>query len=277
MAKVVPPRGIPSWEVDQSRHEHLPRLPLRAVIAGPSGSGKTLLLVSMITDLYRRPDGKSCFKRVYVFSPSIHSDPAWLPVKRFVQHDLKVDPEEGEWAFDRHDPEAMEAIITTQRQVIAKAKERKLKRLFSILIVCDDIADQPSFSRNDRLLHSLFTRGRHAFISTIVATQKYRALSPLIRVNATALVVFRLRSEQELLAIVEEISAVYPKDVIIKMLRQATDEQYSFLFVDLSARRPDLMFWTRFERRLVPESPGPVHVAAGHAAATGSTGVDHSD
>jgi GTPase SAR1 family protein len=257
MAKVSPPRGIPSWEVDQPKHEHLPRVPLRMVIAGPSGCGKTLLIVSMITDLYRRADGKSAFKRVYVFSPSVHADPAWQPVKHFVRHSLKVDPEEEEWAFDRYDPDALEAIIATQRQVIAKAKERKLRRMFSVLIVVDDFADNPRFSRHDTLLHSLFTRGRHAYISTIVATQKYRALSPLIRVNATALVVFRLRSEQELLAIVEEISAVYPKDVIVRMLRQATEEPYSFLYVDLAARRPDQMFWLRFESRLVPEEGSP--------------------
>jgi hypothetical protein len=107
-------------------------------------------------------------------------------------------------------------------------------------------------SRQDRLLHSLYTRGRHAFISTIVATQKFRALSPVIRVNATALCVFRLRSEQELLAICEEISAVYPKETVIALIRHATEEPYSFLYVNLAAKRPEEMFWLRFERRLVP-------------------------
>ena len=71
--------------------------------------------------------------------------------------------------------------------------------------------------------------------------------------NATALVIFRLRSEQELLAIVEEISAVYPKDVIVSLIRHATAEPYSFLYVDLAARKPDEMFWLRFEKRLVPK------------------------
>ena len=122
-----------------------------------------------------------------------------------------------------------------------------------MLIVIDDFAYNAAFSRRDTLLHSLFTRGRHAFISTICATQKFRALSPIIRVNATALVIFRLRSEQELLAIVEEISAVYPKDVIVSLIRHATAEPYSFLYCDLAARKPDEMFWLRFEKRLVPK------------------------
>jgi GTPase SAR1 family protein len=251
-ARVVPHDDIPQYRSDQPRHEHLPSVPLRMVIAGPSGCGKTLLIVSCITDLYKRRDGKSVFKRIYVFSPSVHADPAWLPVKKFVRETLKV-PEAEEWAWDHYNPEAMQGIIDLQRRVTHAAKERKVRKLFNVLIVVDDFADNPAFSRRDALLHSLFTRGRHAFISTIVATQKFRALSPIIRVNATALIVFRLRSEQELQAIVEEISAVYPKDVIIRLLRHATEEPYSFLYVDLAAKTPERMFWLRFEKRLVPQ------------------------
>ena len=252
MPKVVPPKGIPEYHSDRSRHEHLPSVPLRAVIAGPSGCGKNLLIVTMITDLYKRNDGKSVFKRIFVFSPSVHADPAWLPVKKFVEEDLKV-PREEQWAWDTYNPLALENLIATQKEVIKKAKEKKVRKLFNILIVVDDFADNPAFSRRDALLHSLFTRGRHAFISTICATQKFRALSNIIRVNATALVIFRLRSEQELLAIVEEISAVCPKDVVISLIRHATAEPYSFLYVDLAAKTPDQMFWLRFEKRLVPK------------------------
>ena len=36
------------------------------------------------------------------------------------------------------------------------------------------------------------------------------------------------------------------------MIRKATEQQYSFLYVDLAAKRPDQMFWLRFEKRLVP-------------------------
>ena len=245
------PKGIPEYHSDQSRHEHLPKVSLRAVISGPSGCGKTLLIVTMICDLYRKKDGKSTFKRIYVFSPSVHADPAWHPIKKFVEDDLGV-PKDEQWAWDHYDPVALQTLINTQREVIAAAKDKKLKKLFNILVVVDDFADNPAFSRRDALLHSLFTRGRLAFISTICATQKFRALSNIIRVNATALIVFRLRSEQELLAIVEEISAVYPKDVVIGLIRHATAEPYSFLYVDLAARRPEEMFWLRFEKRLVP-------------------------
>ena len=202
MTAIVPPK-VQVYRSDQPDHAHLPQLPLRMIVAGPSGCGKTMMVITLITDLYRR-GGESVFKRVYVWSPS--------------------------------------------------AKERGHNKLFNILLVVDDFADDPGMSRQDRLLHSLYTRGRHAFISTIVATQKFRALSPVIRVNATALCVFRLRSEQEVMAICEEISAVYPKDTVIALIRHATEEPYSFLYVNLAAKRPQEMFWLRFERRLVPSA-----------------------
>ena len=129
-----------------------------------------MLIVSMITDLYRKKDGHSVFKRIYVFSPSVHVDPCWKPVAKFVHDDLKIGERE-KWAWDHYDPAALQEIIDTQREIIAAAKEKKLRRMFNILIVVDDFADNPQFSRREALLHSLFTRGRHAFISTIVATQ----------------------------------------------------------------------------------------------------------
>ncbi len=64
-------------------------------------------------------------------------------------------------------------------------KTKGYTKIFQILIIVDDFADDPSFSRHSKLLHALFTRGRHSMISTIVSTQKYRAISNIIRVNAT--------------------------------------------------------------------------------------------
>ena len=143
MPKVVPPKGIPEYHSDQSQHEHIPSIPLRAIIAGPSGCGKTMLIVTMITDLYRKKDGKSVFKRIYVFSPSVNADPAWIPVKKFVKDEMNMGKDE-EWAFDHYDPSALQGIITTQRAVIAAAKERKVRKMFNILVIVDDFADNPA-------------------------------------------------------------------------------------------------------------------------------------
>ena len=79
------------------------------------------------------------------------------------------------------------------------------------MIVVDDHADDPSFTRQSKLLHALFCRGRHNSISTIVSTQKFAAIHPIIRVNASALIVYRLRNAKELQAFIEEVSGVITK------------------------------------------------------------------
>ena len=53
------------YHFKQSKHEVVPKLPMRAMIVGPSGSGKSTLLVSMILDIYR-----GAFERIFIWSPS---------------------------------------------------------------------------------------------------------------------------------------------------------------------------------------------------------------
>ena len=93
--------------------------------------------------------------------------------------------------FVEYDAEALNKTINQQRQ-ICKPKKENHKTLHHILIVIDDFADNPEFSRQSRLLHSLFTRGRHSGISAICSTQKFTALHPILRVNANELIVSRL-------------------------------------------------------------------------------------
>ena len=82
------------------------------------------------------------------------------------------------------------------------------KNLFQIFIFVDDFAEGSELSRHFKLLHSLLTRGRHSSISTIVATQQFNALHPIIRVSASSLYVFRLRNFSGLSAFIDEISAL---------------------------------------------------------------------
>ena len=83
-------------------------------------------------------------------------------------------------------------IAIGRNQLELNTLKKEIKKLLQILIIIDDFADDSSFSRQSKLLHALFTRGRHSQISTIVATQKFTALHPIIRVNASELFVFRL-------------------------------------------------------------------------------------
>ena len=230
--------------------------PCRYLIVGPSGSGKSVLLVDFLVRLY-----KHAFQRVYVFSPSVHIDSAWKPVFKYVEKTLKV-PEDEQWAFDEWDDERLKEIVSTQAAVVKEQKRQKAgKELYGIAIVVDDFADDPRVmasrsgaSAGGSMLNTLLVRGRHMQISTFMSVQKMRLAGSILRVNAQALCVFRLRNRLELDAIIEELSAVYDKNTLMEMYELATREPYSFWYIHLAAKRREDMFYLRFEKRMIPNS-----------------------
>jgi hypothetical protein len=222
---------VNSFTCKQSKHGTVPNLPLRGVILAPSGSGKTVLLANLILKVYRR-----CFERIYVFSPNVNVDQTWEAVKTY-QEDV-MEPRESDKEklyYDHYNTEDIENIIGTQSKVILHMKKQKHSHLFSVLVIVDDFADDPSFSRHSKILHSLFTRGRHNSISTTVSTQKFTAVAPIIRVSATFLCVCRLRNTKNLETFLEELSALIPRKELIEIYHLATREPYSFLYIP---RRP---------------------------------------
>ena len=100
------------------------------------------------------------------------------------------------------------------------------------------------------ILHALYTRGRHNSISTITATQKFAAIAPIIRVNATELYVYRLRNYKDLETFIEEVSAVTDKKTLLQIYNLATSEPYSFLYVNLRAKTKNEMFHIRFNKKI---------------------------
>ena len=154
---------------------------------------------------------KGVFERIYFWSPSISVDSNWTPVKRYIQDELKVDLEKEKCLFDDYIPEELDKVIKRQHKVIEYQKKNDHKKLFSILIIVDDFADSKAFPRNSPLLNQLYVRGRHNAINIITATQKFNALSPIIRVNSRQLFFFRLRNYKEIETMVEELSAVLIK------------------------------------------------------------------
>ncbi len=179
---------------------------------------KGVLLSNMILDIYR-----GCFERVYIASPSINVDHTWIPVKEYLDKTINLSENEPPLYYDHYDPESLEQIIDTQKKVTEHLKSKKdNKKLYSILIIVDDFADDPLFSRKSQLLHSLFTRGRHSQISTIISTQKFASLHPIIRVNTKILHVFRLRNYQDLQMFLDEVSALIDKKSLMEIFSLAT-------------------------------------------------------
>jgi hypothetical protein len=241
------------WTTRGSKHPHLPPTPMRGLLIGPSGQGKSAALCDMILRLYR-----GAFERIYIFSPSVHIDSVWAPVKDYIEKDMKIDGEKEPFFFDTWEPAVLAQIVDTQKKVIEESKKQKIKQLYGILIVVDDFADSPNVVHSNSgaasggsMLNTLFIRGRHMMISTLVSSQKLRLLSTTMRVNVQFMLVWRLRNRLELQSLLEEISAVYPMKTLESLYNLATDEPFSFWYILFTARKKEDMFFLRFEQKMV--------------------------
>ena len=240
---IVKPRNITEYEYKQSKYPHVPRIPFRSIIVASSTGGKTVLIQNLILDVYR-----DCFSRIFIFSPSVNTDPTFVEVKKYIRKDMKVDDTNEQLYYEHYNPEELERVIDTQTKIITYMKDHKIHKLHSILIVIDDHADDLTFVRHSKLLHSLATRGRHQAINLVLSTQKYRSLANIIRLNASSLYVFKLKNQSELDAFIEENSALVDKKTLLEMYKEAVKEPYSFFYININSKDINKTFHIRFEK-----------------------------
>ena len=148
-APIIKPIKLKQYECKQSNYEVAPELPMRNLILSPSGGGKTVLLVNMIMDIY-----KGCFNRTYMFSPSVDIDHTWQPVKDYIAKEIKPNEKENVY-FYSYEPAELEAIMDEQHKIIDYLKSQGSTKMFQILVVVDDWADDTSFTLDSKLLHQL--------------------------------------------------------------------------------------------------------------------------
>ncbi len=81
----IKPIDLKEQSCKQSKHSHVPKVPLRMVLLAPSGSGKTVLLSNLMLNIYR-----GCVERIFVFSPSVDIDKTWEPVEKHQSNYMKA-------------------------------------------------------------------------------------------------------------------------------------------------------------------------------------------
>ena len=249
-APCIEPIDEVKYTYEESKYEVAPKIPFRAVIAGPSGCGKSNLLINMILDIYRNK-----YERVYIWSPSINVNTIWLPVKRYVKDVMKIDTDKEPCFFEEFKSEDLERIIDTQHKIIEYQKKHKMKKLFGILCILDDITDDPRVARHSKLLTSLYCRGRHNNISVITSLQKWNSTNTIIRTNTTHLFLFKVRNFKEIELLQDELSALprkgniqEAKKLIYKIYEVATDGCHNFLYINLLEKDLNKMFMRNFSQ-----------------------------
>ena len=199
-------KPIPSeeYKVKNSKLAIADAIPFRSVVLAPSTGGKSTLLVHLILNVYR-----DCFSRIYIFSPTVHSDPAWKPVKDYIKNKLHQDHKKESCYFDEYNHNDLEKIINDHKAIIEYLKQKKDNdNMYAILVLVDDFADSPHFTRNSKLLHGFYTRGRPFYINSIISSQVLTSISPIIRKNLSSLCIFKLSNNKEIEYIAEEYSGL---------------------------------------------------------------------
>jgi hypothetical protein len=248
-AEIIPIKTN-DYNVKQAHYSHMGSLPVRAALVGPSSTGKTTVICNLLLNHY-----KGAFEKIYIFSPTIKVDRTWDAVVEYAKKELKQNNNKQEqFTFETYKEEDLQRIIDTQFKVVEYMKNNNYKKLYSICIIVDDFVDNVKFCHsNNSLLNSLYIKGRHAAISTITTTQKFRCLSSVIRTQLTELYVFPLRNNQDLEAVVDEVSAVADKKKILALYRMATSQPHHFLYINLLTHDKSKMFFDSLTKPLIIE------------------------
>ena len=93
----------------------------------------------------------------------------------------------------------------------------------------------------------MFVRGRHLGSSCWLSSQKLTAIAQVARVNFRFMLVWRLRNQCEIISLMEDLSALCPISVLHEMETAIADEDHSFWYINLVAKRKEDMFFVRFE------------------------------
>ena len=75
----------------------------------------------MILDIY-----KGCFRRTYIWSPSIEVDLTWKPVKEYIRDHIKPNDREKCYVYS-YDPSELEQVTNTQQKVINYQNKENIK------------------------------------------------------------------------------------------------------------------------------------------------------
>tara|TARA_R100001591_G_scaffold20037_1_gene28197 strand:+ start:11895 stop:12647 length:753 start_codon:yes stop_codon:yes gene_type:complete len=209
-------------------HPNLPQMPSLLLIIGSVRSGKSNLLVN------------------YFCNPEFYKDK--FDVVKFVSTTLNTD-NKGKIlskhfdCMDRYDDDIIENIKKTQSQYEDKSERP------TYALVMDDVLTKDFKKTNQVSFFS--TRFRHYIDFYVIAVQSFRAVSGMIRNNATDVIICKQQNQKELEKIAEEYGdMVGGQENFMKLYNEAMKDRFSFLYLKLS-ENPAQAF-IRHEKQIWP-------------------------
>jgi len=101
-------------------------------------------------------------------------------------------------------------------------------------------------------LNALSSRYRHSNIHLmLISSQLFRKVSPVVRANATNILIGKLQNAKELEKLSDEYSGMFKGDKVFRELyKKATKKKYDFLHLNLQENPAEA--WRNFEEKLFP-------------------------
>ena len=264
----MPPRKLPALDkgiatLPPVTSKYLTRLPAIAGFVGSTGSGKTYLCLSLIHYMLK----EGTLNKVYIVSPSASSNTLYAsiydPARDWIFEDIGVKIYQSLKLIEQ-DLEARAAVYRQQLEyavaykmfrsgdMISQAQEWMLEEYGyrqitpvrpKSLLLLDDCQSSAIFRKNkDNPFENLVLKCRHlgegCGLSIFMVAQSYRSGIPrVLRLNCTAMALFRTESQAELTAIYEEIGAMVSKEKFMDLFDRYTRDRHSYTWIDLYAKK----------------------------------------
>jgi hypothetical protein len=219
----------PPKDTRKQPHPNLPQTPALLLMISPIRTGKSTILSNLI--LNSNFFGQEFFDEVILISPTIHND----KTSRFMKKCCAC--------YDNYTDKILLDMIQAQSDYNDNLEDRP-----SLAIIMDDVIGVFKGPKGKApLINSFCSRFRHYGVDLLcLSSQNYRKVDPVIRSNATNMIIGSpFPNTRELEKIAEEIGDQFGgKDNFLKIYNKATPNKYDFLHLNFQKNPPEA--WHNF-------------------------------